>query len=221
MLKGAGLLDSAHKKGLRGITPICLVTLFLSACAPVPKIIVLHDPLSAEEHLSLGLGYELNGEYDEAIGEDDKAVRKSEGDDRPFYYMANAYYKKGEYDLAEEYYRKALEISPDNGDIYNNLAWAYMATERFDEARGEIERALSIRRDPHYLDTLANIYGRMGNYEEAVAVLQEAIAATESEQVDLLFSEYRLLGDLYGMMGKEDLAAGSREKAEAYGRKHP
>ena len=200
---------------------ICLVNLFLSACAPVPKVIVLHDPLSAEEHLSLGLGYELNGEYDEAIGAYDKAVRKSEGDDRPFYYMANAYYKKGEYDLAEEYYRQALEISPDNGDIYNNLAWAYIATERLDEARGEIERALSIRRDPYYLDTLANIYGRMGKYEEAVVVIKEAIGITESEQVDLLFSEYRLLGDLYEMQGKEELAAGSRKKAEAYRRKHP
>ena len=214
-------MDSAHKRGLRGIIPICLVTLFLSACAPVPKIIVLHDPLSAEEHLSLGLGYELNGEYDEAIGEYDKSARKSEGDDRPFYYMANAYYKKGEYDLAEEYYRQALEISPDNGDIYNNLAWAYIATERLDEARGEIERALSIRRDPYYLDTLANIYGRMGKYEEAVVVIEEAIGITESEQVDLLFSEYRLLGDLYEMQGKEELAAGSRKKAEAYRRKHP
>ena len=220
-----GILDTERrpKLSLRAILFFCasFPALTLSACAPIPKVIVLHDPLSAEEHLSLGLGYELSGEYDEAIGEYDKAVRKSEGDDRPFYYMANAYYKKGEYDLAEEYYRKALEISPDNGDIYNNLAWAYMATERFDEARGEIERALSIRRDPYYLDTLANIYGRMGSYEEAVAVLQEAIAATESEQVDLLFSEYRLLGDLYEMMGKEDLAAGSREKAEEYRRKHP
>ncbi|MBI5407451.1 MAG: tetratricopeptide repeat protein [Nitrospirae bacterium] len=213
-------MDSACKRGLT-VFYICLVNLFLSACAPVPKVIVLHDPLSAEEHLSLGLGYELNGEYEEAIGEYDKALRKSEGDDRPFYYMANAYYKKGEYDLAEEYYRQALEISPGNGDIYNNLAWAYMATERLDEARGEIERALSIRRDPYYLDTLANIYGRMGKHEEAVAVIQEAIGITESEQVDLLFSEYRLLGDLYELMGKEDLAAGSWEKAEAYRRKHP
>jgi len=211
------------KLSLRAILSFCasLLALILSACAPIPKVIVLHDPLSAEEHLSLGLGYELSGEYDEAIGEYDKAVRKSEGDDRPFYYMANAYYKKGEYDLAEEYYRKALEISPDNGDIYNNLAWAYMATERFDEARGEIERALSIRRDPYYLDTLANIYGRMGKYEEAVVVIEEAIGITESEQVDLLFSEYRLLGDLYEMQGKEELAAGSRKKAEAYRRKHP
>jgi len=82
-------------------------------------------------------------------------------------------------------------------------------------------RALSIRRDPYYLDTLANIYGRMGKYEEAVVVIEEAIGITESEQVDLLFSEYRLLGDLYEMQGKEELAAGSRKKAEAYRRKHP
>ena len=198
-----------------------LATAFLSGCASVPKVIVLHDPLSAEEHLSLGLGYELNGEYNEAIGAYDKAARKSEGDYRPLYFMANAYYKKGEYDLAESYYRRALGVSPGNGDIYNNLAWTYMAAEQLDEARAEIEKALGIRRDPYYLDTLANIYGRMGNYEEAVNVLEEAIGITESEQVDLLFSEYRLLGDLYEMMGKEDLAAESREKAEAYRRKHP
>ena len=221
-----GILDSANKGALSGILrmtvfSVFFVTLFLSACAPLPKVIVLHDPLSAEEHLSLGLSYEINGEYDEAIGEYDKAISKAVEDYRPLYFMANAYYKKGEYDLAESYYRKALGVSPGNGDIYNNLAWTYMAAEQLDEARGEIEKALGIRRDPYYLDTLANIYGRMGRYEEAVTVIQEAIGITGPEQVDLLFSEYRLLGDLYELMGKEDLAAESREKAEAYRRKHP
>ena len=39
---------------------------FISACS-LPRIIVLEDPLSPEEHLNLGVAYERKGELDGAI----------------------------------------------------------------------------------------------------------------------------------------------------------
>lgn len=194
----------------------CIWILFLSSCATIPKIIVLHDPLSVDEHITLGLGYESKGEYDYAIQEYTKALKKDRKDHRPLFYMGNVYYKKGEYGPAEKYYKKASRIAADNGDIQNNLAWVYIDTARLEEARGVIEGALRIKRDPYYMDTLANIYDKMGKYKEAIGLLQEAINITPPEATDLLYNEYKLMGDLYDKLGEGDLAKKFREKGEEY-----
>lgn len=212
------VLDIADNTRLNSIIGFYIIfcILFLSSCAPIPKIIVLHDPLSIDEHITLGLGYESNGEYDYAIQEYTKALKKNRKDHRPLFYMGNVYYKKGEYGLAEKYYKKALRITPDNGDIQNNLAWVYIDTVRFEDAREEIEKALRIKRDPYYMDTLANIYDKMGKYKEAIEILQEAINITSPEAIDLLYNEYKLMGDLYDKLGEGDLAKRLREKGEEY-----
>ena len=204
-------MGTAHYTSL-----IIILLLFISGCVSIPRIIVLNDPLTAEEHLSLGLSYELNGEYDPAIQEYRKAFKKDKKDYRPLFYLGNAYYKKKEYEQAERYYHKALRVVPNHGDIHNNLAWVYLDTGRFEAARGEIEMAFEIRRDPYYLDTLAHIYVKMGKNEEAAGVLQEALAMTPSADVGLLYNEYKLLGELYEKLGKEELAREAREKAERY-----
>ncbi|MFQ5950231.1 MAG: hypothetical protein ACE5J1_06050, partial [Nitrospiria bacterium] len=41
----------------------------LVGCGAVPKIIILEDPLTHEEHLQLGLSYEAKGEWDLALSE--------------------------------------------------------------------------------------------------------------------------------------------------------
>lgn len=201
---------------------ICCISLgvvFLSSCASLPKVIVLHDPLTVDEHLSLGLSYELNGEYDYAIQEYSKALKRAKGDYRPLFYLGNVYYRKGGYDQAKGYFKKALRIAPENSDIHNNLAWLYIDTEEFDKARTEIDLALKIKRDPYYLDTLANLYDRIGEHEEAARVLEEAIASAPAGHAELLHSEYKLLSDVYEKLGKKELAEESRGKAEEYRKK--
>ena len=207
---------------LRGILVIvCLGILTFSACTNIPKIIVLNDPLSADEHISLGLSYELKGEYDPAIEEYDKALRKDKKNYIPLYYSANVYYRKKEYGQAEDYYNKALKIVPENGDIHNNLSWVYIDTGRFEEAEGEIEKALKIKKDPYYMDTRANLYDRMGRYEDAISVLQESLTVTPQTETDLLYNEYKLLGDVYEKMGKHEEAEDALKRAEEYKEKLP
>ncbi len=174
-----------------------LGALFFSSCTPIPKFIILHDPLTLDEHLSLGLSYELKEEFDYAIEEYSKALKVAKKDYRPLFYLGNVYYKKREYGLAESYYRKALRKTSEEGDIHNNLAWVYIDTAKLEEAEKEVNIALKIKRDPYYMDTLANIYAKMGMYEKAIEVLQEAISITPPGDTDLLNNEHRLLGDLY------------------------
>ena len=172
--------------------------MFLSAaaCGPIPRLIVLHDPLTLDEHITLGLTYEQKGENDLALQEYDKAVKTSDDDFRPFFYAGNTYYKKNEYKLAEKYYNKALKIAPDNGDVHNNLAWVYLDTGKYDEARMAAESAVRIKRSPYYLNTLAHIYYRVGRYSDAKDVLEEAMTLTSPEDMVLRDDEIKLLEEI-------------------------
>ncbi|HZX47719.1 MAG TPA: tetratricopeptide repeat protein [Nitrospirota bacterium] len=184
---------------------IVIVSLILllsaSSCGPIPRIIVLHDALTMDEHISLGLSYEQKGENDLAVQEYIKAMKMSDDDFRPFFYAGNVYYKKKEYKLAEKYYNKALKIAPDNGDVHNNLAWVYIDTGKFEDAGMEAEKAVRIKRSPYYLNTLAHIYYRVGRYEDAQNVLEEAMTLTSPEDKILRDDEIKLLEEIKGQSG--------------------
>lgn len=201
------------KKGIVGWT-ILLVFIFLASCTPLPRVVVLHDPLSGEEHMSLGMSYELEGEFDHAMKEYEKARKLMSNDYRPLFYLGNIYYKKGDYSRAEKLYREAFELNPESGDILNNLAWVYIDRKELEKAQVEIERAISIKKNPYYLDTLANIYNEMERYDEALEILEDAIAITPSDNTELLYVEYSLAGDIYEKMGMHSKAQEARKKAE-------
>lgn len=190
--------------------------LSLNGCSALPKVIILNDPLTGEEHLSLGLAYELNGEYDSAVKEYSIAVKKSKGDYRPLFYMGNVYYKKPDFKLSERYYIKALKKYPAQADIHNNLAWVYIETNLLEKALTEVNSAIKIKKDTNYLDTLAHVYDKMGRHEDAISVLQDAINSTPASQLNLLINEYRLLSELYEKTGRIDLAEDARLKAEDF-----
>ncbi len=131
----------------------CLLTV---GCA-LPRIIVLDDPLSPEEHLNLGVAYEKKGEWDGAIAE-----YKAASDKIPiaYTYLGNVYFQKGDFEKAEEYYRKSIEKDPADGDAYNNLAWLYYTKkENIDEAERLALKALEVTpsKKDLYQDTLDKI----------------------------------------------------------------
>ena len=123
----------------------------------IPKIIVLEDPLTPEEHLKLGLAYEKKGEYDLAIREYESA---SKSITISYFYLGNAYFQKSEYDKAEASYRKAIRKNPGLADAYNNLAWLlYSQKKDLDEARSLALKAIALNPEGKatYLDTLKKI----------------------------------------------------------------
>ncbi len=99
---------------------LLIAILFLSSCA-VPRIIILNDPLSPEEHINLGVAYERNGELDHALREYETASRRL---DIAYLYMGNIYFQKGDLENAERYYKKAIKKT-ESKEAYNNLAWLY------------------------------------------------------------------------------------------------
>jgi len=129
----------------------------LSAGCSFPKITVLKDPLTPEEHLNLGLAYEKKGEIDLAIKEYSLAAKKLPV---AYLYLGNAHFLKNEWNEAEACYKKMIQIDPGVADAYNNLAWLYYTLgENLEEAERLVLKALELNpsKDRIYRDTLEKI----------------------------------------------------------------
>jgi tetratricopeptide (TPR) repeat protein len=140
---------------LLSLMAVCLL-LLLSAC-PFPRILVLKDPLTAEEHLNLGVVYEKNGEYDNAIEQYKLAARELT---LAHLHLGNTYFQMNEFDKAERSYKRSIKKNPGNADAYNNLAWLYFVKrEHLDEAEALALRAIELdsRKAHIYRDTLEKI----------------------------------------------------------------
>jgi len=133
-----------------------LIVPLLSSCA-VPKIIVLEDKLTAEQHNDLGYVYEQKGLFDLAEKEYLLALKKRKDWHVPYFNLGNLAFRTGRYAKSEDFFRSALEHDPGNADAMNNLANALLRQDKLPEARSWIEKALQIRRADAYLDTLKKI----------------------------------------------------------------
>jgi len=126
--------------------------LFLLGCS-FPRIYIIDDPLTAQQHNELGFIYESQGKSDLAEKEYIRAAEKEKEWGVPHFNLGNVYFKKGDQEKAETHYRKALERDPENPDFMNNLAYVLYKKGEYDEAETWIDRALSIAVKEEYLDT--------------------------------------------------------------------
>jgi tetratricopeptide (TPR) repeat protein len=137
-----------------------LLSVFLSMFFPgcsFPRVIVLKDPLTPEEHLNLGVAYEKRGELDLAITEYRKAAKKLP---MAYFYLGNTYFEKKDWLEAERNYKKAIKKDSQNADAYNNLAWLYYTKgERLVEAEALALKAIELNpaKVPTYRDTLEKV----------------------------------------------------------------
>ncbi len=155
----------AKKISLAGIYFFSFLSL-LSGCS-LPRFIILNDPLTPQEHLTLGLSYEKAGEFDAALKEYQQAAPHLPA---AHLYMGNLYFTRGEIAFAEEHYLQALEEDPDNADACNNLAWLYFSSgKNLAEAYRLVRRALQLNpsKSEIYLDTLEQIKEKLSSQKES------------------------------------------------------
>lgn len=130
--------------------------LFFSSCS-LPRIHILKDPLTPQEHLNLGVTYEKQGDFENAIKQYKLAAPKIP---QGYLFLGNVYFQQGDLDQAEEFYRQVMEEEPENADALNNLAWLYYTKrENLDEAEKLAVRAMELNpaKKKIYLDTLEKI----------------------------------------------------------------
>ena len=133
-----------------------LILLFLlaSSCS-LPRITILKDPLTPEEHVNLGVSYEKRGELDAALKEYRAAAKAMP---LAYLYMGNVYFQQNSFPDAEKAYRKAIDKA-NSAEARNNLAWLYYTTgSHMDEAETLARQAVDLNPDSkEFRDTLAKI----------------------------------------------------------------
>ncbi|HVO84413.1 MAG TPA: tetratricopeptide repeat protein [Syntrophobacteria bacterium] len=142
---------------IRKLSYLVAVLALITGCS-LPRITVLEDALSPEEHLKLGTAYESKKEYDLAAAEYTTASRSLPV---AYLFLGNILFLQGKYVEAEQRYRRAIKELPGDPRPYNNLAWLYYTQGiKLEEAENLARRAVALAPaggDAPYHDTLDQI----------------------------------------------------------------
>ncbi len=84
--------------------------------------------------------------------------------------------QKGEYEAAIPKWRNALELSPGDARVHNNLGVALFETKRIDEAIAEYRKALELNPDyPEAHNSLGSALAGQGKFDEAIRHFEKAL----------------------------------------------
>ena len=183
------------------------------------------------------------GQYDEAIGYYEKAIRIEEKQSpRNHQNLASSYNniglvynRMGNYPKALSSHEKALAIKqqslppthPDLASSYNNIGLVYNRMGDYRKALSSYEKALGIRQQslpPTHPDLASSynniglVYNSMGNYSKTLSSYEKALAIRQQSLPPThpdLASSYNNIGLVYNRMGDYRKALSSNEKAMA------
>jgi tetratricopeptide (TPR) repeat protein len=83
----------------------------------------------------------------------------------------------GVYESAEEDYQRALEIEPQNGDVWRRMGDLYQKASRFPQAVAAYQKAAELQ--PGYFlnyQAMCSLYADQANFEEAIRQCQRVVA---------------------------------------------
>ena len=161
------------------------------------------DETNLNAFLLLAQVLEASGQVNAAASTYEDSMRENPQEVRPYISLGVLEEQRGNWQKAEELYRKALVVQPDLPAAANNLSYLLL------EHGGDINYALSLAQtarrgmpdSPNSADTLAWAYFKIGLYDSATPLLQEAINKIPKNP-----TYYYHLGLVYWKSGKVALA---------------
>lgn len=155
------------------------------------------DPGLSRAHLVLGNIYAYVEDYEEAFVHYEKAGSDRLHSPELHYEYASKLMRTDRNEEALAEYREATRLRPDWDLPLNDAAWMLAthpdyAGRRSDEAIRLAERAceLSEHKDAMFVDTLAAAYASAGRFDEAVAMMEAALALPSAQRWPGLVAEF-------------------------------
>lgn len=130
-----------------------------------------------------------------------------------YFQLGSVYERMKQFEPAETYLQKALELEPENANTLNYLGymWADLGVN-LEAARRLIEQAVKLEPDnPAYLDSLAWVLFKLGQTSEAIPHQERAIKLMEEPDVTL----FDHLGDMLDALGRTEEAIEAWRRALA------
>ncbi len=170
--------------------------------------LVAESPEDYSGYLALGGVLATERRYDEAIEVYEGALIHLDRTDTRFwplhYRLGIAYERTKQWPKAEETFKYALELSPNQPDILNYLGYSWVDMNiNLDEGMDMIRTAVEMRpRDGYIVDSLGWAQYRLGQFDEAVESLERA---ADLRPRDPTINDH--LGDAYWRVGRKLEAA--------------
>jgi tetratricopeptide (TPR) repeat protein len=168
---------------------------------------IMQDKTRTQSYISLAGIHASENNMEQAISVMQDGVNANPDDVRLRITLAGYYERAGDIDKAIQQYETILANNPDNLLANNNLA-ALLSDHKTDEASlkraKEIADELKVVNQPVIQDTVGWVYYKTGHYADAVAMLEQVVAA----QPDVQVFNYHL--------GMAHQKAGNKEQARKY-----
>ncbi len=165
------------------------------------------DPKLVEVPIELGDLLRRQERFADAIPYYSNAIKRINNNDSNYwslYYARGiAYERTNQWPLAEQDFKKALELSPNQPYVLNYLAYSWVEKGiRLDEAQNMLLQAIAEKpADGYIVDSYGWVQYKLGHYDEAVRYLERAV---ELRPFDALINDH--LGDAYWQTGRYDEA---------------
>ena len=153
---------------------------------------------------------EAAGRHDDAISVLERAIHDNPQDVRPYLNLGAYEERRGNWQKAQDLYKKVLQIQPNQPTAANNLSYLLL------EHGGDLGYAVSLAQtalaampdSANAADTLGWAHYKLGTYDSAIGLLQEATTKTPQNAT----YQYHL-GLAYAKANKVELARASFQRA--------
>ena len=163
------------------------------------------DPVQLPVIKPLSTKQEVIALKNEELGLAEQLMRDFSDRDGSLVIMGNLCYRHGDVIKALEYWNKALQINPEQANVYKSMALLYMKKGQFNNAVAQFRKALEIQ--PRIPDAYCNIGHSLmmsGRPKEAIEALQKEIQISPNSDF------------AYFLLGQAHLQQKEYEKAQEY-----
>ncbi|XP_075516483.1 uncharacterized protein LOC142551240 [Primulina tabacum] len=106
--------------------------------------------------------------------------------------------KARDVDKALDAFTRAVQLDPDNGEAWNNIACLHMIKKRNKEAFIAFKEALKLKRDSWQMwENFSHVAADIGNFSQALEAVQKVLDMTKKKRVDSELLE-RIMLDIEG-----------------------
>jgi type IV pilus assembly protein PilF len=205
------MLRRAHRPALVPAGAVLMVALWLGGCASQAERLGDEEAQPSEAYTRLGIAYLERDNLRRAMNALDRALELDPEDAEARQAMAMVYQRQGEEDLADEYFRRAIDADGDFTRGRNNYAAFLYDQGRIREACDQLEEAT---RDTQY-DNRAQLFGNLGQCQRELGDVEAARESlSRAQQIDPRSARsYFTLAELEHAQGNH---ARAREQLDAY-----